>query len=226
MFIKICGVTNATDALLSAGLGADAVGLNFCPSSVRKITVAKAKDIVRRMPPEVLTVGIFQNERRERVVQIARDVGLRAVQLHGDESEEDTRWVADQVPNVIRVFAAADPERERIAQYGPVQLMIDSPQPGSGKPFDWNVLLADRPSAQFLLAGGLNPDNLAEAIALLNPWGVDVATGVERSPGEKDPVKLRRFIATARSFGQSDRMQKHPNQAPTGWPFHPQETIE
>lgn len=197
VFVKICGITTPDDALLAAGLGADAVGMIFAASS-RRITSGRARDIVRRLPPDIVTVGVFRNERRERVVEIANTIGLRAVQLHGHESPEDTKWVAERVPAVIRAFSAHDPALERLADYGAVRPLVDSPQPGSGETFDWSrmqELTLDRP---IILAGGLDPTNVIEAIETVRPWGVDVASGVEDRPGHKDPVKVRRFIANAR----------------------------
>ncbi len=198
MFVKICGLANEDDALLAAALGADAVGLVFAPSP-RQVSKAVARDIVRRLPPEILTVGVFRNESRSRVVELANTVGLRIVQLHGDESPEDTRWIAERVPSVIRAFSVTDPALRHLDEFGPVDVMVDGSEPGSGRSFDWSALLRlglDRP---IILAGGLDPDNVADAIAAVRPWGVDVSTGVESSPGHKDPVKVRRFIANARS---------------------------
>ncbi len=196
MFVKICGIANETDALLAAGLGADAVGLIFAPST-RQVTKDVARDIVRRLPPEILSVGVFRNEARSRVVEIANTIGLRAVQLHGHESAEDTRWIAERVPAVIRAFAVDDPALDRLEEFGPIDLLIDAPTPGGGEVFDWSRLVERRITRPFILAGGLGPDNVAEAIHTVAPWGVDVASGVEASPGRKDPVKLRRFIANA-----------------------------
>lgn len=209
IFVKICGVTTVEDALLAAGMGADALGLNFVASSSRRITPGRAKEITRRLPPDVLTVGIFRNEAREKVVEIANTIGLRAVQLHGHESAEDTRWVAERVPAVIRAFSANDPALTRYEEFGPVRLLIDAPEPGSGHTFDWtrmDELEIDRP---IILAGGLNPDNVTEAIETVRPWGVDLASGVESAPGKKDPVLVRRFIAAARAVPFSD----HPHRA-------------
>ena len=197
--MKICGVTTVEDALLAAGLGADAVGLNFWSGSRRRIGLETARDIVRRLPPEVLSVGIFRNELRQRVVEVANTVGLRAVQLHGDESSEDTRWVGERVPALIRAFAIDDPGLVSGADYGPHRLLVDSPTAGSGQVFDWDLIdrrVAGRP---YILAGGLDPENVATAIEMLGPWGVDVASGVEAAPGRKDPVKVRRFLAAARA---------------------------
>jgi phosphoribosylanthranilate isomerase len=198
MFVKICGVTTAEDALLAAGLGADAVGMIFA-ASPRRITSAEARDIVYRLPPEVLSVGVFRNESVARVAEIANTIGLRAVQLHGNETPEDTRWLATRVPVVIKAFAATDPNLLRAADYGAHRLLIDSATPGSGQVFDWAVLEEAPLNKPFILAGGLDPTNVADAVSAVQPWGVDVASGVEASPGKKDPAKVRRFIAAARA---------------------------
>ena len=217
MFVKICGVTTVEDALLAAGLGADALGLNFFPGSTRRIGRETARDIVRRVPPEVLSVGIFRNERRERVVEVANTVGLRAVQLHGDESPEDTRWVGERVPALIRAFAIDDPALVSSADYGPHRLMVDSPRPGSGKAFDWDLVDQRVGDRTYILAGGLDPDNVTEAIERLAPWGVDVASGVEAGPGRKDPAKVRKFLAAARSAESGRRRSRPvPSPGPTG----------
>lgn len=211
MFVKVCGVTTVDDALLAAGLGADAIGMIFA-ASPRRITNAQARDIVHRLPAEVLTVGVFRNDGRERVVRMANDIGLKAVQLHGAESADETRWIGERVPAVIKAFAIDDPALERLLDdeaearaYGPHRLLIDSPMPGRGEVFDWtrlDRLVGDWP---YVLAGGLTPDNVTEAIEMLDPWGVDVATGVEASPGRKDPGQLRRFLAAARAAKPLER---------------------
>lgn len=195
--MKICGVTTADDALLAAGLGADAIGLNFADSP-RRIEHDTAADIVRRLPPDVMAVAVFRNQRREEVVETATAVGIPVVQLHGDETPEDCRWVAERVHRLIRAFAITDPALGGDDDYGPHRLLIDSPRPGSGQVFDWSnleLILGGRP---FILAGGLTPDNVADAIDVARPWGVDVASGVESAPGRKDPTKVRRFITNAR----------------------------
>jgi phosphoribosylanthranilate isomerase len=198
VFVKICGVTTVDDALLAAGLGADAVGLNFAAISPRRISVGRATEIVQRLPPEVLTVGIFRDELRDRVVEITNTVGLRAVQLHGRETAEDCRWVADRVPATIRALSIKDPTLASPDRYGADLLLVDSPMPGSGEVFDWSLISRTIGDRAFILAGGLDPSNVATAIEQLAPWGVDVASGVETSPGRKDPTKVRKFIQTAR----------------------------
>ena len=197
MFVKICGVTTVDDALLSAGLGADAIGLNFADSP-RRIDMEIARQVMDRLPPDVLAIGVFRNQSRDEVIETATSLGIEVVQLHGDETPEDCRWVAERMTGLIRAFGIADPALTGGADYGPHRLLIDSPQPGSGQVFDWSNLdqvLGGRP---FILAGGLNPDNVADAIDVARPWGVDVASGVEATPGRKDPGKVRRFIAGAR----------------------------
>jgi phosphoribosylanthranilate isomerase len=197
MFVKICGITTEEDALLAVALGADAVGFVFAPSP-RQIAAGVARDIARRLPPEVLTVGVFRNETSRRVVEITQAAGLRGAQLHGHESMTDTRWVADRVPVVIKGFAAGDPHLDDFDAYGASIALVDSPLPGSGEVFDWSLAEGAPANRRLLLAGGLTPENVAEAIDRVRPWGVDVSTGVERAPGHKDPVKLRHFIAAAK----------------------------
>jgi phosphoribosylanthranilate isomerase len=199
MFVKICGITNEDDALLSVAMGADAVGFNFVQGSTRQIAAQVAYDITRRLPPEILTVGIFRNEHPSRVVDVAHKAGVKAVQLHGRETAADTQQVAKSFRWVIKVFSAGDPNLPRAGEYGTDLIMIDGPEPGSGKVFDWS-LAGDAPdSLKLILAGGLTPENVGAAITEVQPWGVDVATGVEKSPGKKDALAVKRFIENARA---------------------------
>jgi phosphoribosylanthranilate isomerase len=199
MFVKICGITNEDDALLSVAMGADAVGFNFVQGSTRQIAAQVAYDITRRLPPEILTVGIFRNEHPSRVVDVAHKAGVKAVQLHGRETAADTQQVAKSFRWVIKVFSAGDPNLPRAGEYGTDLIMIDGPEPGSGKVFDWS-LAGDAPdSLKLILAGGLTPENVGAAITEVQPWGVDVATGVEKSPGRKDALAVKRFIENARA---------------------------
>src|SRR5205823_2113454 len=162
MFVKICGTTTEEDALLAVAMGADAVGFIFAPSP-RPISPSGVRDIVRRLPPEVLTVGVFRNELPERVVEVVNASGLRGAQLHGRETPEQARFVKERVPVLFQAFVAGDPDGVRL-----------------------------------LMAGGLGPANVGEAITSVHPWGVDVVTGVESTPGHKDPVLVREFIAAAK----------------------------
>jgi phosphoribosylanthranilate isomerase len=198
MFVKICGVTSEDDALLAVAMGADAVGFVLAPSP-RQLAPQAVADIVKRLPPEVFTVGVFRDAGRERILDIAYHSGLRAVQLHGHEPPETARWLRQRLPMVIQAFAAGAPSLQRAAEYGADAILVDAPNPGSGKVFDWS-LVAEMPSAlRTIVAGGLDPSNVAAAIAMTRPWGVDVSTGVEARKGEKDALKMRDFIREARA---------------------------
>ena len=198
MFVKICGTTSEEDALLAVAMGADAVGFVFAPSP-RQITPTRAGDIIKRLPREVITVGVFRDEAPARVVEIVNSIGLRAAQLHGHETAEQSKWVAERVPFVIQAFPAGDRAVVRARSHGVHAVMIDAPRPGSGEVFDWCLADGVPDGMRLVLAGGLNPDNVADAIAQVHPWGVDVVTGVESSPGHKDPLKLRAFVANAKA---------------------------
>jgi len=197
MFVKICGITNEDDALLATALDADALGFVLAPST-RQVDPESVRDIVRRLPREVHTIGVFRNERPERVVEIVGRAGLRGVQLHGHEPASEVAWIRERVQFVIQAFAAGDPALATAAKSAADIILVDSPDPGSGKVFDWRLAEGAPRGKRILLAGGLTPDNVGDAIRLVRPWGVDVSTGVEQSPGRKDPVKLRRFVEEAR----------------------------
>lgn len=195
MFVKICGITSEDDALLAVALGATAVGFNFAPSSPRRIAPQVAADIAKRLPPEIVTVGVFRDEAPKRVVDIMHGAGLHAVQLHGHETAETARWIGQRVPRVIAAFAAGDARVRTAAGFGAFAILLDAPNPGSGQVFDWSLAAEAPPGQRVIIAGGLDAGNVAAAIEQTKPWGVDVASGVERSPGHKDPVRLREFMA-------------------------------
>lgn len=197
MLVKICGITTEADALLAVGLGADAIGFVFAPSP-RQVSPRAVQKIVDRLPPEIMTVGVFRNEAPERVVEIVNGIGLRAAQLHGNESPAQTRWVAERVPFTIRAFPAGHPGIARVDEFGARVVMVDSASPGSGEVFDWRLAEGVVDPARLMVSGGLRPDNVADAVAHLRPFGVDVSSGVEAEPGHKDPQKVRAFVVAAR----------------------------
>jgi phosphoribosylanthranilate isomerase len=198
MFVKICGITSEEDALLAIAMGADAVGFVFAPSS-RQVAAGLVRDNVRRLPPEELTVGVFRDESPQRVVDIVNSIGLRAAQLHGHETVEQTILVRSKVPFVIKGFPAGDPALDRADDFKADAILIDSHAPGSGEMFDWSLAEGAPINRRVILAGGLTPDNVAEAIDRVKPWGVDVSTGVENGPGRKDARLVRDFVRNAKA---------------------------
>jgi phosphoribosylanthranilate isomerase len=214
MFVKICGITNEDDALFAVAMGADAVGFVFAPSP-RQVAPQLVYDITRRLPPEVLTVGVFRDEHPSRVIEIANRSGVKAVQLHGRETPEQTAEVAHNVRYVIKAFPSDSPHLSRADQYGTDLVLVDAPSPGSGKLFDWDVVADVPDSVRLILAGGLDPDNVADAIVAVEPWGVDVSSGVEAAPGRKDPTLVRRFISNARAAAPKPYLG--PDELPYDW---------
>jgi phosphoribosylanthranilate isomerase len=198
MFVKICGITNEDDALLAVAMGADAVGFVFAPSP-RQIAPQQAYDITRRLPPEILTVGVFRDDLPDRVIEMAIKAGVRGVQLHGHESPAQVAAVADSLRWVIKAVAAGSTDARRADEFGTEMILVDAAQPGSGKVFDWTLIADLPPLDKLILAGGLDPDNVANAVATAEPWGVDVSSGVEKSPGRKDALKVKAFIERARA---------------------------
>lgn len=198
MFVKICGITTEDDALLAVAMGADALGFVLAPST-RQVSPSVVADIVKRVPPEIATVGVFRDQSPERVVETINATRLVGAQLHGTESAEQVAWVRRRVRLVIKGMPAGSPAVPQASRYKADVLLLDAPDPGSGQLFDWRLTDDVPAGVRLMLAGGLTPDNVADAIALARPWGVDVSTGVEAEPGRKDPRKLRAFIAAAKA---------------------------
>ena len=163
MLVKICGITTEADALLAVALGADAIGFIFAPSP-RQVSAQATRRIIERVPPEILTVGVFRNEAPPRVVEIVNSIGLRAAQLHGDETVEDTRWVAERVALTIKAFPAGHPGIGRIDDYGAELVLVDAESPGSGEVFDWRLAEGVVDPARLIVSGGLRADNVADEI--------------------------------------------------------------
>jgi len=200
VFVKICGLTNEEDALMAVALGADAVGFIFAPSR-RQVTMGVVRDIVHRLPPETLTVGVFRDQSTRFVIDTVQGAGLRAAQLHGHETPADAAEVRPYVQALIMAFPAGDPGLARVDEYAADAIMLDAPAPGSGEVFDWSLTEGAPMNRRLILAGGLTPANVAAGIAEVRPWGVDVATGVETTgqPDRKDPRKVQAFIRAAKA---------------------------
>ena len=196
MFVKICGITNEEDALLSVAMGATAIGFVFAPSK-RQISVGKASDIVKRLPPGVLTVGVFRDHDVKSVSRIMRETGLRGAQLHGRETVSEVDQITAEFGWVMKAVVAGSRDAEQSNRYRTDLILVDSAAPGSGETWDW-ALMDQLPSGiRTVVSGGLDPDNVGEVIARARPYGVDVSSGVEREPGRKDASKVRRFVQNA-----------------------------
>jgi phosphoribosylanthranilate isomerase len=202
VFVKICGITSEEDALLAVAMGADALGFVFAPSP-RQVRPTLVADIVKRLPPEILTIGVFRDEAAPRVADVVHTTGLVGAQLHGSEPPSVVKQVAQSVRFVTKAFPAGAPAVRDAASYGADCILVDSPNPGSGEVFDWSLAAEIPSTVRLMFAGGLTPDNVADAVRAVQPWAVDVATGVEaaggRAAGKKDAVKLRAFIANAKA---------------------------
>ena len=198
MFIKICGITNEQDALLAVALGADALGFVFAPSP-RQVAPSKVREIVRRLPSEIVTVGVFRDELPKRINDIMQEAHLQGAQLHGHESLLITSEVSNVVRFSIKAVVAGSPDAARANDFVCDAILVDGLSPGSGEVFDWSLMNEIPLGLRLILSGGLNPENVAEGIDRVRPWGVDVSSGVEKSHGLKDPVKMRQFIANARA---------------------------
>ena len=193
MFVKICGITNEEDALLSVAMGATALGFIFAPSK-RQVTAGKVADIVKRLPAGVLTIGVFRDHDPKTVVRIVREAGLRGAQLNGRETVSMVDEITAEVGWVMKAVVAGSPEAEKSDRYRTDMVLFDSPSPGSGETYDWNLLTTVPKGVRCVMSGGLTPENVADAIATVRPYGVDVCSGVEREPGRKDASKVRRFV--------------------------------
>jgi phosphoribosylanthranilate isomerase len=191
--VKICGITNVDDARLAADLGAAAIGIVFWPRSPRRVTLAQAEDIVAALPPLVSAVGVFVNQVEE-AAHTVREIGLSAVQFHGDEPAQSYHAFPVRVIKAVPVrdarardLAAAVPP--------PATVLLDAHDPvargGTGRTIDWSIAASIARARPVILSGGLTPANVADAIEAVHPYAIDVSSGVEASPGHKDPAKLR-----------------------------------
>ena len=201
--VKICGVTRVKDALVAARGGADAIGLVFAMSP-RQISPEAAREIISETPPFLTPVGLFVNESSERIKELAASCGFRTVQLHGDEPPE---YLAElhglKIIKAFRIHTRDD--LQALGSYKADAYLLDAFAPerrgGTGKTFDWKIGLEAKKFGPIILAGGLTPENVAQAVKLVEPYGVDVSSGVEAAPGEKDATLVEEFIRAAKGPG-------------------------
>lgn len=202
MWVKICGLTNLADARAAWEAGADFLGFVLYARSPRAITPARLRRLADRLPPEVRRIGVFVNERPERVARLAADCGLYAAQLHGDEAAADYRGVGVPLWRAVRLRGrtpSPEPAQWPAACYV-VEAYVPGQYGGTGVRANWSAAAALARRCTLLLAGGLTPDNVAAAIRKVRPAGVDVSGGVERTPGKKDWRKVEAFIRAARNI--------------------------
>lgn len=203
--VKICGLTTVEDARWALRVGADALGLNFVPGTPRCLETGQAREMAQALPPFGTRVGVFVNEPAERVAEVARIVGLDAAQLHGDETPEECRWLIGRGLRVIRALRVKGPETmAEIDAFAGCAILLDAyvegALGGTGRTFDWR--LAERAACErpIILSGGLRPENVADAVRRVRPYGVDSSSGVEgAAPGRKDPERVLRFVRNARA---------------------------
>lgn len=203
MFVKICGITRLSDAQVAVACGASAIGFIFWPKSRRWVEPEQARAIARELPPFVTPVGVFVDETVERINAIADLVGLGAVQLHGDEAPEMVERLARPVVKAIgRIdegVAARWPDR--------VTMLVDADDRvnygGTGARADWSGAARLAAARRTILAGGVNPENVAEAVATVRPFGIDVSSGVEDAPGIKNPERIRALFEALRGIPRS-----------------------
>jgi phosphoribosylanthranilate isomerase len=200
VFIKICGITRLTDALHATQHGATALGFVFWPKSPRYLAPARAAEIIGELPSHVLTIGVFVNETVDGIRDVVARTGITSVQLHGDEPPA---YRAALSWPVLRSVTVSDAASVVSAWRDDTLLLLDAADPvrrgGTGGLVDWQHAAQVAQRRRVVLAGGLTPDNVGEAIATVRPYGVDVSSGVEQSPGVKDLDKVARFVANARS---------------------------
>jgi phosphoribosylanthranilate isomerase len=203
--IKFCGLTHADDVGAAADAGADAIGFNFFPKSSRFVSPELAGRLLRMMPPAVVPVGVFVTETIDDMRTTAVEIGLREIQWHGDGPPPEGDYGSFPLVAACRVRSTADLDaiRAHAARLRFTAVLIDAHVPdqfgGTGQTAPWHLLAGFDPGVPVILAGGLTPENVAEAVRIVRPWGVDVASGVESLPGRKDAEKMRRFVDAVRS---------------------------
>lgn len=204
--VKVCGITNIDDALISAEYGADALGFVFWEKSPRYISPDRAAAIIKALPPFVTAVGVFVDEPAARVRSIIDASGLGCIQLHGSETaEECAKLNGSTGVKIIKAFRVRDRnDISRLREYNVSAYLLDAFQEGvpggTGHTFNWDIAIEAKARGRVILSGGLNPENIIQALAKVGPYGVDVSSGVEESPGKKDRDKLIKFIKRVKEY--------------------------
>lgn len=205
--VKICGITEPHDAVLAVAAGASAIGIVFWPASPRAVDAARAREIVAAVPAFVSVVGVFVNQVEE-AIHVAGTLGLSAVQFHGDETLDDCRRSRVRVVKAIAVRDASAIDAA-LALPESVTVLLDAhdavKRGGTGQSIDWTIAREIARRRLTVLSGGLNPDNVRDAVAAVRPWAIDISSGVERAPGQKDPAKI---LALFEALGQRSELRR------------------
>ncbi len=201
--IKVCGITNLEDARAAADLGADALGFIFVPNTPRYIEPEAAKRIISDLPPFITTVGVFADVPPEMILQTVRTCGLSAVQLHGSETPEYCSKIKG--PKLIKAFRVKDENTlSTLPDYKVSAYLLDTyikgKKGGTGETFNWDLAVEAKKYGRIIIAGGLTPGNVAQAIRHVRPYAVDVGSGVEAEPGKKDRSKVKAFIGNVKTL--------------------------
>lgn len=199
MYVKVCGLSSPDGVRAAIEAGADAIGVVMSPASPRHVDVETARSVIAAADRLVDTVLVTNVLAAAEAARIATDLGADVLQLHGTYTVEDFAAAGRIHSRVWRATSLKHDPQPVSGSHGEELLLLDAPKPGDGKTWDLSVLVDVRPPGRWLLAGGLTPDNVAAAIATAEPWGVDVSSGVESAPGEKDPDLIGAFVAAARS---------------------------
>jgi len=194
--IKICGITNMEDARVASDLGADALGFIFYKESKRNVSPETVKDIISELPPFITKVGVFVNSDLDEILSIKEQTGIDIAQLHGDETPEFCGTIPFKIIKVIRIKEKSD--IGQVAQYSDQDILFDTYSDkeygGTGESFNWEILKDLSLSKNIILSGGLNSDNVLDAVKIVRPYAVDISSGVECEPGKKDHKKIKKFI--------------------------------
>ncbi len=198
--VKICGITNRDDAFFSVAHGVDALGFIFYEPSPRYVPPEHVRKIVSALPPFVTPVGVFVNTGREEILETVRSTGIRAVQLHGDETPADCMGYPFPVIRALRVGDGFNPAS--LCDYPVDTFLLDTAKEGwyggTGETFDWNVAREAAAHGRIILSGGIDPSNVADAVRTVKPYAVDCGSGVEAAPGRKDHARIREFLGALR----------------------------
>ena len=202
IYIKICGITEVDDALKIAEMGINALGFIFYPKSKRYILPDKTKEIIKHLPPLINTVGVFVNEKKENVIDVLNRCPIDILQFHGDEKPEYCNQFNKKIIKAFRVNR--DFSFDVFCKFPVSAFLLDShvsgEYGGTGVVFDWDVAVKAKKYGKIILSGGLNPENLLSAVAKVNPYGVDISSGVEIKPGKKDISKVEEIVKICRKF--------------------------